>query len=95
VLLSAVMRGLARDAEWRQMRERTEEAVRLISTLTPREREVLLHVAMGKANKRIADELGTAEKTIKVHRGKVMRKLGAASIVDLVHLTQRAAGLVG
>ena len=95
VLLSAVMRGLARDAEWRQMRERTEEAVRLISTLTPREREVLLHVTMGKANKRIADELGTAEKTIKVHRGKVMRKLGAASIVDLVHLTQRAAGLVG
>ena len=46
-------------------------------------------VALGKPNKRIAAELGTTEKTIKVHRGRVMQKLGAASVVDLVHLAQQ------
>jgi len=94
-LLSAVMRGLAQDAEWRQARERIQAASQLLATLTPREHEVLLHVATGKSNKRIAAELGTAEKTVKVHRGRVMHKLGAASIVDLVHLTERAAGFAG
>ena len=47
-------------------------------------------VTLGKPNKRIAAELGTTEKTVKVHRGRVMHKLGAHSVVDLVHLAERA-----
>jgi len=91
-LLSAVMRALAREAEWRQRRARMEQAIRLLETLTPREREVLVEVAAGKSNKRIAAELGASEKTIKVHRGRMMHKLAASSVVDLVHLTDRANG---
>lgn len=53
--------------------------------LTPREREVFAHVVAGKLNKIIAAELGTTEQTVKVHRGRVMEKLGAGSVVDLVH----------
>jgi DNA-binding CsgD family transcriptional regulator len=52
--------------------------------LTPRERQVLGEVTAGRLNKQIAADLGTVEKTIKVHRGKVMRKLGARSVVELV-----------
>ena len=92
-LLSAVMRALAKEAEWRQRRDRMEQASGLLATLTPREREVLEHVATGKTNKQIASELGTSEKTVKVHRGRVMHKLGANSVVDLVHLTERAGGM--
>lgn len=92
-LLGAVMRGLAQEAEWRRAREGIDQAARLIDRLTRREQEVMRHVAQGKSNKEIAAELGTSEKTIKVHRGRVMHKLGVTSVVDLVHLTQRAAGL--
>ncbi len=94
-LLSAVMRGLAQHAEWRESRRRTEEAARKLASLTPREREVLRHVASGKSNKRIAVELGTSEKTIKVHRGRVMHKLGATSVVDLLQLTEHADVIPG
>jgi FixJ family two-component response regulator len=93
-LLGAVMRGLAREAEWRQARTSLAEAVQRLAALTPREREVMAHVATGKSNKRIADDLGTSEKTIKVHRGRVMHKLGARSVVDLVHMAERAGALV-
>ena len=92
-LLAAVMRALAKEAEWRQSRDRIEQASGLLGTLTPREREVLGQVATGKSNKQIAAELGTSEKTVKVHRGRVMHKLGATSVVDLVHLTDRARGV--
>ena len=64
--------------------------VRQLAALTPREREVFSLVALGKPNKRIAAELGTTEKTVKVHRGRVMHKLGADSVVDLVRLADRA-----
>jgi FixJ family two-component response regulator len=49
-------------------------------------------VVLGKPNKRIAVELGTSEKTVKVHRGRVMHKLAARSVVDLVRLADRARG---
>jgi FixJ family two-component response regulator len=61
-----------------------------ISMLTPREREVLTHVIAGKLNKQIAGDLGTAEKTIKVHRGRMMEKLGVRSVADLVRLAAKA-----
>jgi len=60
--------------------------------LTPREREVFAHVIAGKLNKVIAADLGTTEQTVKVHRGRVMEKLGADSVVDLVN-AGRALGI--
>jgi FixJ family two-component response regulator len=92
-LLGAVMRALAREAEWRRTRDRMDDAARLLERLTARERQVLQHLTLGKSNKQVASALGTSEKTVKVHRGRVMHKLGATSVVDLVHLTERAAGL--
>ncbi len=92
-LLEAVIRAVARGRLWREARDATAAAWERIGTLTPREREVFSHVARGKPNKRIAAELGTTEKTIKVHRGRVMQKLGAESLVDLVRLAQQIGQL--
>ena len=61
-----------------------------MTTLTPREREVLTHVVAGRLNKQIAGDLGTVEKTIKVHRGRMMEKLGVRTVVDLVRMAERA-----
>ena len=88
-LLGAVTRALAKDAEQRERRAALERAAQRIAALTPREREVFGLVALGKPNKRIAAELGISEKTTKVHRGRVMHKLGAESVVDLVHLAEK------
>ena len=55
-------------------------------TLTPRERQVLVLVVTGLLNKQIAGELGTTEETIKVHRGRVMSKMGAGSLAELVRM---------
>src|SRR5262245_28343970 len=60
-----------------------------IATLTPREREVLTHVITGRQNKQIAGDLGTVEKTIKVHRGRMMKKLGVRTVADLVRLAEK------
>jgi FixJ family two-component response regulator len=84
------MCGLALDAEWREALRRSAEASDRLEALTPREREVLGLVATGKANRHIAAELGTSEKTVKLHRGRVMHKLQAKSIVDLVRLLAHA-----
>jgi FixJ family two-component response regulator len=62
--------------------------------LTPREREVLSHVVAGRLNKQIAGDLGTVEKTIKVHRSRVMAKLGVRTVADLVRLVGKV-GLAG
>jgi len=94
-VLDAVIRAVARGRAWREARAVREEATTRLATLTPREREVFSLVALGKPNKRIAAELGTTEKTIKVHRGRVMCKLGADSVVDLVRLAQQTDQLAG
>ena len=88
-LLAAVERALARDAEARAARAEKDAIQALFSALTPREREVCLLVAQGLLNKQIAAELGAAEKTIKVHRGRVMGKLGVESVAELVRLVDR------
>ena len=89
-LLECVERALARAAEQRRRGAQKTEARRLLDLLTPREFEVMQLVVRGMLNKQIAGELGTAEKTIKVHRGRVMKKLGIASVAELVRLVETA-----
>jgi FixJ family two-component response regulator len=89
-LLECVERALTRAAEQRRRRVEKTEARRLLDLLTPREFEVMQLVVTGMLNKQIAVELGTAEKTIKVHRGRVMKKLGIVSVAELVRLVETA-----
>jgi RNA polymerase sigma factor (sigma-70 family) len=87
-LFAAIRKALARnDREQREARER-EAAEARIAKLTAREREVLRHVVHGRLNKQIADELGISEQTVKQHRGRVMEKLEAASVAELVRLCE-------
>ncbi|WP_437940541.1 response regulator transcription factor [Sorangium sp. So ce341] len=91
-LLAAVERAIARDAGARAARGEQQALRTRFEALTPREREVCLRVAQGLLNKQIAEELGAAEKTIKVHRGRVMEKLGVESVAELVRLVDRLQG---
>ena len=85
-LLSAIDHALARDRHERVTRRQVADARSRYATLTPREREVFALVTTGALNKQVAAQLGTREKTIKVHRGRVMEKTGASSFADLVRL---------
>jgi FixJ family two-component response regulator len=89
-LIAAVKKALSRGKESLRKRAERRRARALIDKLTPREFEVLRFVIIGLLNKQIAAELKTAEKTVKVHRGRVMQKLGLTSVPDLVRLTQTA-----
>ena len=89
VLLAAVDAALARDAEARREKAEIQELQRRVDTLTPREREVFAHVVSGQLNKLIARDLGAAEKTIRIHRGRVMRKMQADSLASLVRMAGR------
>ncbi len=83
-LLDAVAHALDRSRKEHEMLDELARVRSAVSTLTPREREVLRHMVAGKRNKQIAAELGTTEKTVKVHRARVMEKMGAGSIAELV-----------
>jgi FixJ family two-component response regulator len=89
-LLDAVARALAWSVKMQQRRAERSAARTRLGTLTPREFEVMRRVISGLLNKQIAAELGAAEKTIKVHRGRVMGKMGVASVADLVRVAQVA-----
>ena len=89
-LLQCVERGLARSADQRQRAIEKAAARRLLDLLTPREFEVMQLVVTGMLNKQSASELGIAEKTIKVHRGRVMKKLRINSVAELVRLVETA-----
>jgi len=93
-LLDAVQRALVKDRTARV--EAAERAVieKHVATLTPRERQVMTLVVRGMLNKQIAAELGAAEKTIKIHRGRMMQKMGAGSVAELVRMTEKV-GLSG
>ncbi|MEP9389994.1 response regulator [Mesorhizobium sp. KR9-304] len=86
VLLAAVSHAMDRDLEARREGERRQSIEKRLASLTPREREVLTHVAAGRLNKQIAADLGTVEKTVKVHRGRMMAKMGVRTVADLVRL---------
>lgn len=88
-LLGAVGRALQRDAKSRRLRAEIEEANERFALLTPREREVFALVVKGLLNKQIAGRLGTTEQTVKVHRGRVMQKMGAPSLAHLVLMAER------
>jgi FixJ family two-component response regulator len=87
-LLAAVQNALSLDAKGRAARAVLRELQNRYENLTPREREVLVHVVSGKLNKQIAFDLGTAERTIKAHRASIMEKLGVQSVAELVRLAQ-------
>ena len=88
-LLKAVHAALEKNCIERQSRAELDEIQERLATLTPREREVLTHVVSGQLNKQIAYDLGTVEKTIKVHRARVMEKMKVNSMAELVRLTER------
>jgi FixJ family two-component response regulator len=84
-LLRAVRAALARAAEQRE----TATISARLPRLTPREREVMEHVIAGKLNKQIAFDLGTGEQNIKIHRGRMMQKMGLVSVADLVRIAEK------
>ena len=88
-LLRAIEQALARAVRDRAERNELEDVRERVERLTPREREVMVLVVRGLLNKQIAFELGTVEKTIKVHRARVMEKMQVDSLADLVRLAEK------
>jgi FixJ family two-component response regulator len=89
-LLTAVRVAIEKDRLQRQARSELADIQHRLATLTPREHEVLQHLITGQLNKQIAADLGTVEKTIKVHRARVLEKMQVRSVAELVHLAERA-----
>jgi FixJ family two-component response regulator len=93
-LLDAIQRAINSDRSARLQRVKLADLRRRYHSLTAREREVMAHVVKGMLNKQVADELGTTEKTIKVHRGHVMQKMAMTSFADLVRAAEKL-GILG
>jgi FixJ family two-component response regulator len=89
-LIPAVKAALAKGLAARQVRQEISEIRRRVATLTPREYEVFEHVIKGDLNKQTAADLGAAEKTIKIHRARVMQKMQVQSVAELVRLAEHA-----
>jgi len=89
VLLEAIKQALARAVRERAELAERQNIQKRLYTLTPREREVLEHVISGQLNKQIAFDLGTVERTIKVHRARVMDKMQVESVAELVRMAEK------
>jgi FixJ family two-component response regulator len=89
-LLAAITVAAARDTQSLERRNELALINSLLSSLTTREREVLTHVVAGRLNKQIAADLGVAEKTVKLHRGRMMHKMRVRAVADLVRIAERA-----
>src|SRR3979409_1147079 len=87
-MLDAVVTAIERDRKRREADKLVGHLQALFETLTPREREILALVASGLMNKQIAAEIGLAEITVKIHRGHIMKKMGARSLADLVRMAE-------
>ncbi|WP_222928098.1 response regulator transcription factor [Luteimonas viscosa] len=90
-LLRVVELAITRDADRLTSAARLDGIRGRLARLSPREREVMDHVVAGRLNKQIASDLGIAEKTVKVHRGRVMAKMEVRSVAQLVHLCDELA----
>jgi FixJ family two-component response regulator len=89
-LLEAIGKAIEKDAELRNTRVALSLINARLTQLTPREHEVMTHVVAGRLNKQIAGDLGTVEKTIKVHRSRMMAKMGVRNLAQLVRIADRA-----
>ena len=85
-MLDAVTAAIERDRQRRLVENDVSQLRQRFSTLSPREQEVMLHVAAGKMNKQVAGDLGISEITVKIHRGAAMHKMGARTYADLVRM---------
>jgi len=90
-LIASIEMALSQERQMRHVRQERRAAQQRLASLTPREREVFGCVVAGRLNKQIAADLGTVEKTIKVHRGRMMEKMKVRTVADLVRL----AGVAG
>lgn len=90
VLLGAVRGAIDRCVTLQRTQQEVKSIERRLARLTPREREVLAHLLSGKLNKQIAAEFGTTEHTIKIHRSRVMQKMQARTVAELVRLAEHA-----
>ena len=88
-VLESIRDAIARDRTARHHHAETSALRARCASLTPREQEVMAWVVSGRLNKQIAGELGISEETVKVHRGQVMRKMGADSVAELVRMSER------
>jgi len=88
-LLDAINHSLKKDRQAKLEQAELREIQRRVDSLTPREREVFAHVVSGKLNKQIAFKLGTSERTIKAHRARVMKKMQANTLTDLIRLAEK------
>ncbi len=93
-LFAAIESALVRDDRRRSEAEERDRIRRRFEALSPRERAVLEHVVAGRLNKQIASAIGTSERTVKAHRARVMSKMGASSVAELVRSADRLARTV-
>ena len=89
VLYGSIVRALARHRQLLEQKQKLKSLKDLVGLLTPREREVFELVVQGRLNKQIAYQLGTTERTIKAHRHKIMEKVRAGSLAELVVIAER------
>jgi FixJ family two-component response regulator len=92
-LIERINKALARDLERRKGRAEQDEIRARVALLTPREKEVMQRVARGQANKVIAIDLGVSQRTVELHRARVMKKLRMRSVAQLVHAIDRIGGV--
>jgi len=94
-LVTAVRSAIAQADSARQARSDTDELRQRLASLTPRERDVLAALAAGKLNKQIAADLGVVEQTVKYHRARIMQRMQAKTVAELMHITARLGVAAG